>query len=50
MIGTNLVRRIKEKMPKMDISPIVKIFDHLKEKNCKSDNFGLRSLRKVPNM
>ena len=45
----HLVRRIKEKMQKMDISPIIKIFDHLKEKNHRADNFGLRSLRKVPN-
>ena len=45
-----IVRSIKEKMPKMDIGPIIKMFDHLKEKNCKADNFGLRSLWKVPNM
>ena len=45
-----IVRSIKEKMPKMDISPIFKVFDHLKEKIHKADNFGLTSLRKVPNM
>ena len=28
----HLVGRIKEKMPKTDLSPIIKMFDHLKEK------------------
>ena len=46
----HLVRKIKERIPKMDINAIIKMFDHSKEKNCKADNFGLRSLWKVPNM
>ena len=46
----HLVRRIREKMPKMDICPIIKMFYHLKEKIHKADNFRLRSLWKVPNM
>ena len=46
----HLVRRTKEKISKMDINPIIEMFDHLKEKTRKADNFGLRSLRKVPNM
>ena len=32
------------------INPIIKMFDHLKEKNNKADNFGLGSLQKVPNV
>ena len=28
----------------MDVDPIIKIFDHLKEKIQKADDFGLRSL------
>ena len=34
----------------MDINPIIKMFDHLKEKICKADNFELRSLQKIPNI
>ena len=28
----------------MDVDPIIKIFDHLKEKIQKADDFGLKSL------
>ena len=46
----HLVRRIKEEILMMDINPIIKMFDHLKEKNRTADNFGLGSLQKVPNV
>ena len=46
----HLVRRIKEEILMMDINPIIKMFDHLKEKICKADNFELRSLQKIPNI
>ena len=32
------------KIPNMDADPIIKMFDHLKEKIQKADDFGLRSL------
>ena len=28
----------------MDVDPIIKMFDHLKKKNQKADDYGLRSL------
>ena len=37
-------------VPKMDINHIIKMFEHLKEKVRKTNNFELRSLWKVPNM
>ena len=46
----HLVRRIKEEILMMDINPIIKMFDHLKEKIRKADNFELRSLQKIPNI
>ena len=54
-IGRQMIELIqseesRKKWPMMDISPTIKMFDHLKEKNRKADNFGLRGLRKVPNM
>ena len=32
------------KIPSMDVNLIIKMFDHLKEKIQKGDDFGLRSL------
>ena len=46
----HLVRRINEEILMMDINPIIKMFDHLKEKIRKADNFELRSLQKIPNI
>ena len=40
----HLIRRIKEKVPNLNIEPIIKMFDNLKEKIRKADEFGLRSL------
>ena len=42
-----IIRRIKQKIQNMDISPIVKMFDGLKEKIRKADENGLRSLTKM---
>ena len=46
----HLVEESRKKIQKMDINPIIKMFDHLKEKICKADNFELRSLQKIPNI
>ena len=46
----HLVRRINEEILMMDINPIIKMFDHLKERIRKADNFELRSLQKIPNI
>ena len=40
----HLIRRIKEKVCNLNIEPIIKMFDNLKEKIRKADEFGLRSL------
>ena len=39
-----LIRRIKEKVPNLNMEPIIKMFENLKEKIRKADEFGLRSL------
>ena len=43
----HLIRRLKLKIPNMDISPIIKMFDNLKQKIHKADKNGLRSLSKM---
>ena len=40
----HLIRRIKEKVPNLNMEPIIKMFENLKEKIRKADEFGLRSL------
>ena len=39
-----LIRRIKEKVPNLNMEPIIKMFENLKEKIRKADEFGLKSL------
>ena len=46
----HLVRRINKEILMTDINPIIKMFDQLKEKIRKADNFELRSLQKIPNI
>ena len=45
-----LIRRIKEKVPNLNMEPIIKMFENLKEKIRKADEFGLRSLNWFINM
>ena len=40
----HLIRRIKEKVPNLNMEPIIKMFENLKEKIRKADEFGLKSL------
>ena len=38
------LRRVKEKVPKMSMDPIIKMFHNSDEKNHKVDDLALRSL------
>ena len=38
-----LIRRIKEKVPNLNMEPIIKMFENLKEKIRKADEFGLKT-------
>ena len=39
-----IFQRIKEKIQNLNVDPIIKMFDHLKEIIQKADDLGLRSL------